>query len=53
MKKRGGPDHKVRNDEIGDDSFPNDWIEAVIVFVALIGIGGGAFTLYYLGQSMP
>ena len=52
MKERGGPDHKVRSDELGD-SFPDDWIEAVIVFVALIGIGGGAFTLYYLGQSMP
>ena len=52
LSKRGGLKHKVRRDELGD-SFPNDWLEAVIVFVALIGIGGGAFTLYYLAQSMP
>ena len=52
MSKRDGPKHKVRKDELGD-SFPNDWIEAVVVFVALFAIGGGAFTLYYLAQSMP
>ena len=52
MSKRGGPKHKVRRDDLGD-SFPDDWLEAVIVFVALTGIGGGAFTLYYLAQSMP
>ena len=52
MSKRGGLKHKIRKDELGD-SFPNDWIEAVVVFVALIGIGGGAFALYHLAQSMP
>ena len=46
-----GPTHRVRKDELGE-SFPSDSIEAVIVFLALIGIGGGAFMLYYLAQGV-
>lgn len=50
-KKKIGPTHRVRKDELGE-SFPSDGIEAVIVFLALIGIGGGAFMLYYLAQGV-
>ena len=53
ISKRGGLKHRVRKDDEVGDSFPNDWLEAVIVLVALIGIGGGALTLYHLSQSMP
>ena len=52
QKKRAGPTHRVRQDDLGD-AFPNDWLEGLIVFVALIGIGGGALTLYHLAQSVP
>ena len=52
MKKKIGATHRVRQDEIGE-SFPQDWVEAVVVFTALLFIGGGAFTLYYLSQEMP
>ena len=53
LMKRGGPRHKVRKDDEIGDTFPEDWVEGLIVFVALIGIGGGALTLYHLAQSMP
>ena len=53
MKKRDvGATHRVRQDEVGEN-FPEDWFEAVVVFTALVFIGGGAFTLYYLSQGMP
>lgn len=52
-KKRGGPRHRVRKDDEVGDTFPDSWVEGLIVFAALIGIGGGALSLYYLAQSMP
>ena len=52
-KKRGGPSHRVRKDDELGDAFPNDWLEGLIVFVALIGILGGALALYHLAQSVP
>ena len=44
--------HKVKTDL---DAYPwiNDWFEALIVAVALFGIGGGAVGLYYISQSIP
>ena len=36
-------------DPIGD-RFPNDWLEALILFVAGIGVFGGIFALLYLAQ---
>ena len=36
-------------DPIGD-RFPNDWLEALILFVAAAGIFGGFFALYYLAK---
>ena len=47
-----GPKLKLRHDELGD-AFPNDWLEAVIVFTALVFISGGAYFMYYLAQHMP
>jgi len=38
-------------DDVGD-SFPNDWLEALIIFVAGVGVFGGFVTLYYLGQQL-
>lgn len=32
------------------DKFPNDWLEAVILLVAGIGIFGGFLSLFYLWQ---
>ena len=53
IRKRGGLNHKVRKDDEIGETFPDSWVEALIIFVALIGIGGGALSLYYLSQSMP
>ena len=62
MKKRQSKDplstvsqprrrHKVKTDL---DSYPgiNDWFEAVIVAVALFGIGGGALGLYVISKGI-
>jgi hypothetical protein len=38
-----------RSDELGD-AFPNDWLEALIILVAIVGIFGGAVGLYHLAQ---
>jgi hypothetical protein len=43
---------KPSKDDIGD-AFPNDWIEALILFVAGIGIFGGIVTLFYLADKVP
>jgi len=47
-----GPKQKLRHDDLGD-AFPNDILEAVIVFTALVFISGGAYFMYYLAQQMP
>jgi hypothetical protein len=47
QKKKIGPTQPSRHDDLGD-TFPNDWLEALIIFLALVGIGGGAVSLYYL-----
>ncbi len=53
QKKRVGPTHRVREQDEGDGyPFPNDWLEAVIVFTALVFIGGGAFFMYYLSGTV-
>ena len=47
--KRKGPRHRVKKDELGD-SFPNDWLEATIVFLFLAGVGFGAYGIYMISQ---
>lgn len=32
------------------DKFPNDWLEALIVFVAGVGMIGGLLALLYLAR---
>ena len=32
------------------DKFPNDWLEALIIFVAGLGVFGGFMALFYLWQ---
>ena len=32
------------------DQFPNDWLEALIVFVAGVGMIGGLLSLVYLAR---
>ncbi len=49
--KDKGPRLKRRDDHLGD-SFPNDWVEALIIFVAGVGVFGGFVALYYLSQQM-
>ena len=48
--KRNGPKHRVKHDDIGD-RFPNDWLEAAIVFLFLGGVFFGAYGLYMIGQA--
>lgn len=40
-----------RDDELGD-SFPNDWVEALIIFVTGVAMFGGICMLYYLSQQV-
>jgi hypothetical protein len=51
-KRDQGPELKLRHDDLGD-AFPNDWLEAVIIFTALVFISGGAYFMYHLAQQMP
>ena len=46
--KRNGPRHRVRSGS--NDRLCNDWFEAIIIAVALFGIGGGIVGLYHLSQ---
>ena len=39
-----------RNDELGD-SFPNDWLELVVVISAVLCISAGMLFLYFLGSQ--
>ena len=52
QRREHGPKQKLRHDDLGD-SFPNDWLEALIVFTALVFISGGAYFMYYLAQQLP
>jgi hypothetical protein len=47
--KRNGPRHKVKKDELGE-SFPNDWLEASIVFLFLAGVSFGAYGIYMISK---
>ena len=47
--KRNGPRHRVKHDSIGD-RFPNDWLEAAIVFLFLGGVFFGAYSLYMINK---
>ncbi len=40
---------KRKPDEMGD-RIPNDWLEALILFVAGVGVFGGIYALLYLAQ---
>ena len=50
-RKDQGPVAKRRHDDLGD-AFPNDWLEAVIVFTALVAMSGGGYFLYYLSTQV-
>lgn len=66
MKKRQSKDplaklsHPKRSDKrkftIASEAFservPNDWLEAVVILIALVALSGGAYTLYQLSQMM-
>ena len=51
QRRDNGPVAKRRHDELGD-SFPNDWIEALIVFVALAAMTSGAYFLHHLSTQV-
>lgn len=40
-----------RADELGD-AFPNDWLEFVIICIAMVGVIGGGIGLYVLSQQV-
>ena len=42
---------KRQDDHLGD-RVPNDWLEAVAIFLALVGITGAGIALYYLSQQV-
>ena len=48
-------DRKQSRDDIGD-RVPNDWLEAVILFIVGLGLFGSVIALYHLwetAQAMP
>ena len=47
--KRKGPKHRVKKDELGE-AFPNDWLEATIVFLFLSGMFFGAYGIYMINE---
>ena len=47
--KDNGPKQRRRHDELGD-SFPNDWLEAAILFVVGVAMFGSVVALYHLYQ---
>ena len=49
--KRSGKMYTIASDALSD-RIPNDWLEAVVILVALVALSGGAYTLYSLSQMM-
>jgi hypothetical protein len=43
------PRQKSKHDPIAD-RFPNDWLEALILFVTGVGVFGGIYALVYLAH---
>ena len=56
-KKKQNPDplglsvNKRQDNELRD-SVPNDWFEAVAIFLALVGITGAGIALYHLAGKV-
>ena len=56
-KKRENPDplgltvSRRPSDNLGD-RIPNDWLEAVAIFLAIVGMTGAGITLYHLSQQV-
>ena len=48
--KDNGPKQKRRHDDLGD-SFPNDYLEAAILFVVGLAMFGSVYALYHLYQQ--
>lgn len=44
-------DEKQSQDDIGN-RVPNDWLEALVLFVAGLGMFGAVMSLYYLSQQL-
>ena len=51
-KKNVGPSQKLRHDGNDPYPFPNDWLEWLVVTVALTAIGIGAYFMYYLSGTV-
>ena len=49
--KRRDKKYTIASDALSD-RIPNDWLEAVVILVALVALSGGAFMLYELSQMM-
>ena len=41
-----------RQDDHLGDRIPNDWLEAVAIFLAIVGMTGAGITLYHLSQQV-
>ena len=56
-KKRQSPDPlgvsiNKRQDNDLKDSIANDWLEAVVIFLAIVGMVGAGIALYHLSQQV-
>ena len=55
-KKRQNPDplgvSVSKRPHESNDRVPNDWIEAVAIFLAIVGMTGAGITLYHLSQQV-
>ena len=55
-KKRQNPDplgiSVSRRPHDSDDKVPNDWLEAVVIFLALMAMTGAGIALYYLSEQV-
>ena len=54
-KKRQNPDPlgiSVSKRHDSDDKVPNDWLEAVVIFLALMAMTGAGIALYYLSEQV-
>jgi hypothetical protein len=57
LSKRQNPDplglsvSKRQDDHLGD-RIPNDWLEAVVIFLALMAMTSAGVALYYLSEQV-
>ena len=51
VPRRKDKKYTIASDALSD-RIPNDWLEAVVILVALVSLSGGAYMLYELSQMV-